>query len=189
MLIASAAGEAPATLDQFPDKPFAISHGAVSDRLPTQQSSLERSVAGRAAIKAGVLGSVVGMVVPVVGLLLAGALAVFFYRRDKGLTPTTRVGSRVGAAAGVVSFAINYLVVIIQIFATHGQQQYIDKVLKMEQSFGFDPSDPAIQASVHFVFTPVGIVLTFLFSMLLAALPAALAGAMAVLFSRPSSRP
>jgi len=45
---------------------------------------MDRGIGARAAIKAGVLGFFLGMLVPFLALVVAGALAVFFYRRDSG---------------------------------------------------------------------------------------------------------
>jgi len=47
-----------------------------------------------------------GMLVPFLALVVAGALAVFFYRRDSGLLLPPALAARIGGAAGVVAVAI-----------------------------------------------------------------------------------
>lgn len=153
-----------------------------------QQSSPDRGIAVRVALKAGVLGVFIGMI-PILGIVLTGSLAAYLYRREKGSAPTTRIGSRVGAAAGVVSFAINSLLIVIRIFALHGQQEYVDAVMKFAQMMGYNPADPKMQASIQSLLTPSGMVLTFFFGMIFVVALAALGGALAAMIFRSPSRP
>jgi MFS family permease len=154
---------------------------------PTHASLLDRGVAVRAALKAGLLGVFIGMI-PVLGIVLTGSLGVFFYRRAKGTAPATRIGARVGAAAGVVSFAINSLMIVVRIFSLHAQQEYIDAVTKVAQAVGYNTADPLIQASIRNLVSPAGLALTFFFGMAFTVLLSALGGALAALLFRPSSR-
>jgi len=80
----------------------------------TTTGTMDRQIATRSALKAGVLGVFIGMI-PFLGIVLTGALAVFFYRRENGLTLPSALGSRLGVR-GVVSFAINALLITIRIF-------------------------------------------------------------------------
>jgi len=158
------------------------------DRSAAVQPGLfDRGVAVRAALKAGVLGFFIGMI-PVLGIVLTGSLAVFFYQRAKAGMPTARIGARVGAAAGVVSFAINSLLLVIRIFLLHGQQQYIDGITKFAQALGYNTADPVIQDTIRNLVSPSGMAVTFLLGMFFTAALAALGGALAVLLFRPSSR-
>ena len=145
---------------------------------------MDRGKAVRAALKAGVLGVFIGMI-PLLGMVLTGALAVFFYRRENRVSPPTALGSRLGGAAGVVAFAINALMVTIRIFIFHAQQEYIDAILKIAQKFGANAADPDIQASIHNLFTPSGLVITFFFGMIFTVVLASVGGALASLFLRP----
>lgn len=151
-------------------------------------SLFDRGVAVRSALKAGVLGVFIGMI-PVLGIVLTGSLGVFFYRRAKQVVPPARIGARVGAAAGVVSFAINSLLIVIRIFSLHAQQEYIDAITKVAQAVGYNTADPVIQASIRNLVSPSGLALTFFFGMLLTVALSALGGALAALLFRPSSRP
>jgi hypothetical protein len=153
-------------------------------RPASSGSAMDRGKAVRAALKAGVLGVFIGMI-PFLGMVLTGALAVFFYRRENGVSPPTALGSRLGGAAGVVAFAINALMITIRIFIFHAQQEYIDAILKITQKFGANAADPDMQASIHNLFTPAGLVITFLFVMIFTVVLASVGGALASLMNRP----
>ncbi len=145
---------------------------------------MDRSVAVHAALKAGVLGVFIGMI-PFLGIVLTGALAVFFYRRENGLALPAALGSRLGGAAGVVAFAINALLISIRIFIFHAGKEYADSILKIAQKFGVNVADPDIQASIHNLFTPSGLAITFFFGMILTVALASVGGALASLLQRP----
>jgi hypothetical protein len=145
---------------------------------------MDRGTVVRAALKAGVLGVFIGMI-PVLGIVLTGALAVYFYRRENGLVLPAALGSRVGAAAGVVSFAINSLLIAIRIFVYHAQQEYIDAILKFSQAFGANVADSDVQAGVRNLFTPSGLAITFVFGMIFTLVLASLGGAAASWFLKP----
>ena len=154
-------------------------------RQASSGSAMDRGKAVRAALKAGVLGVFISIItVPLLGILLAGALAVYFYRRENGFALPAALGSRLGGAAGVVSFAIGALLITIQIFVFHAQQKYIDGILKVAQKFGANAADPEIQASIHNLFTPSGLAITFFFLMIFSVVLASLGGALASLFPR-----
>ncbi len=146
-------------------------------------STMDRGIAVRAALKAGVLGVLIG-IIPFLGIALTGALAVFFYRRESRFVLPAALGSRLGGAAGVVAFAINALLITIRIFVFHAQQEYTDAILKVAQRFGTNVADPDIQANIHNLFTPAGLAITFFFGMILAVALASAGGALASLFLR-----
>jgi hypothetical protein len=146
----------------------------------------DRGMAVRAALKAGVLGVFVG-IIPILGIVLTGTLAVFFYRRESRVVLPARLGARLGGAAGVVAFAINALLITIRVFVFHAQQEYMDAILKVAQKFGSNMADPDIQAGIHNLFTPSGLAITFFFWMMLALVLASLGGALASLLLRPRS--
>jgi len=190
---ASPDGEIAAGLSRAPDQlsPEIAVETRLASSQPRQGSSgsvIDRGKAVRAALKAGVLGVFIGMI-PLLGMVLTGALAVFFYRRENGVSPPTALGSRLGGAAGVVAFAINALMVTIRIFIFHAQQEYIDAILKIAQRFGANVADPAIQASIHNLFTPSGLVITFFFVMIFTVVLASVGGALASLLNRARNTP
>jgi hypothetical protein len=158
------------------------------DRAHTRQGFFDQGAGTRAALKAGVLGIFVGMI-PFLGVVLTGWLAVYFYRREKGLAPAAGIGSRLGGAAGVVAFAINSLLILIRILVFHAQQEYVDNLLKIAQALGYNSADSEIQSAMHSLFTPAGLAMTFFFGMIFSVLLAAAGGALAsvVLGNRPRS--
>lgn len=127
--------------------------------------------------------------IPLLGIVLTGALAVYFYRRESGFTLIAALASRLGGAAGVVAFAINALLLTIRIFVFHAQQEYIDFLTKFAKSAGINAADPEFQAGIHSMLSPSGLALTFFFGMIIAVVFASVGGALAALFLRPGSPP
>jgi hypothetical protein len=171
--------------DQFsPEIPVETRLASSQPRQASSASTMNKGIAVRAAIKAGVLGVFIGMI-PFLGIVLTGALGVFFYRRENGFALPAALGSRLGGAAGVVAFAINALLITIRIFVFHAQQEYFEAILKVAQRFGANAADPDLQASIHNLFTPSGLALTFFFGMIFTVVLASVGGALASLFLRP----
>lgn len=179
-----AAGLNPAPDEFSPEFRVETSLASSQTRQAASGSTMERGIAVRAALKAGLLGFFIGMI-PFLGLVMTGAVAVFFYRRESESTPPVALGSRLGGAAGVVTFAINALLITIRIFVFHAQQEYTDLFLKVAQKFGANAADPEIQASIHNLFTPAGLALTLFFGMIFTVVLASVGGALAALFSGP----
>jgi hypothetical protein len=171
--------------DFSPDIPVETSLASPQMRH-VSRNTLDRSVATHAALKAGVLGVFIG-VIPFLGVVLTGYLAVFFYRRENGFVPVAALASRVGGAAGVVAFAINALLMTVRIFVFHGQQEYIDFLTQVAHKVGADASDPSIQAAFHNLFTPAGLAVSLFFWMIIAVALASVGGALASIFLRPDN--
>lgn len=159
------------------------------ERAPTLEHALfDQSAGTRAAIKAGVVGVLVSWILPCVGVLVTGSLAVYFYRRERGLILPPRMASRLGGAAGLVTFSITFLVFVVLLFGLHGQQAYIDYLLKNVPTMGHNATDPDMQNAAHFAATPVGIALTYLFGAAVSMLLAAAGGALASVAFRHRTR-
>jgi hypothetical protein len=173
----------PAQDDFSPEIPIETKLASSPRGQAAFRSTMDKNVAVRAALKAGVLGVFIGMI-PLLGIVLTGALAVFFYRRENGLTLPAALGARVGGAAGVVAFAINALMITIRIFIFHAGKEYTDSIMKIVQKFGVNVADPDIQASIHNLFTPSGLAITFFFGMVLTLVLASVGGALASLLQR-----
>jgi hypothetical protein len=170
------AGFNPAPDESSPEIP----HAGLSARPGIMTgSTMNRGIAVRAALKAGVLGVFIG-IIPLLGIVLTGALAVVFYRRESGFTLPTALGSRLGGVAGVVVFAINALFILL-IIVFQAQQKCIDAIATMAQRFGANTADPNFQAGIHNLFTPSGLAISFLVAMVFASV----GGALASLFLRP----
>ena len=142
-------------------------------------------IAASAAIKAGVLGFFIGMLIPFVALIVAGALAVFFYRNASGIILRPALGSRLGGAAGVVAIGIQSIFFAIWIFVFHRQKEYIDSVTRFVHSIGADAAIPDVQASVRSLFTPAGLIFSLFFLMMIALVLSSAGGALAAVFLRP----
>jgi hypothetical protein len=161
-----------------------IPQGGHFDRPNLSGSTMDRSIAVRAALKAGVLGVFIG-IIPLLGIALTGALAVYFYRRESRFVLPAALGSRLGGAAGIVAFAISGLLFLIRIFVFHARQEYVDFLKQAAQGAGVSAADPAFQAVFHFLLSPSGVATTFFFGMIFAVALASAGGALASLFLRP----
>jgi len=147
--------------------------------MTVASATMDRGTAVRAALKAGVLGVFLGMI-PLIGIVLTGALAVFLYRRLSGFALPVGLGSRLGSAAGLVVFAINGVITILVILL-HAQQKCIDALIPIAQRLGVNTADPGFQTSIHNVFTLSGLA----FSFFVAVAFGSVGGALASLFLRP----
>jgi hypothetical protein len=181
--IAMPAGEGEAPVGNAASPAVQLPHPADFARtFPLQPSSPEQRIAVRAALKAGVLGVFLGMI-PILGIVLTGSLAVYFYRREKGIAPPTAIGARLGGAAGVVVSAVNALAALM-VIALHAQQECIDGLTRVALKFGINTSTPEFQAGIRGLFTPSGLISSFIMTLVLAALGGVLAAAV----FRPPSR-
>jgi len=141
--------------------------------------ALDSRIAVRAALKAGLLGILIGAI-PLIGVPLTGALAVFFYRRKSRSIIPAALGARLGGAAGLVVFAIGALLAVA-IIGLHAQQQCIDMMLNTFQKLGANTADPQLRASIHQVFTLSGQAIAFFVTVV----PASIGGVLASFFLRP----
>jgi hypothetical protein len=135
--------------------------------------AMDSRVAARSAISAGLLGVFIG-VIPILGIVLTGALAVYFYRRKSGFVLPAGLGSRLGGAAGVVAFSVNALF-IVAVILLHDQKQFLDLMISTFQRFGLNTTDPSIQAGLQSLFTFPTLVMSFFFAVLFGSIGGALA--------------
>lgn len=170
--------------DQLPYDTSVETRLASPDARHAVPGTMDRAIAARSAIKAGVLGFFLGMFLPFIAVVLAGALAVYFYRRESGVVPLTAIGSRLGGAAGVVATAIQSIYFVVWIFAFHRQKEYIDSMTRVLHSAGADSWIPYMQDSVRVLFTPGGLAFTLIFVMIFALALSAVGGALASLWMR-----
>jgi hypothetical protein len=171
--ITAGAGEIAAPANDAADA--AVRHPETGDfggSLPTHSGVFDQRAAMRSALKAGALGTFLGMI-PVLGIVLTGSLSVYFYRRKTGYYPPTGIGVRLGAAAGLVLFALNS-VLIIPIILLHAQKECIDSLVQVAQKFGIDTTSPQFQASVRDLFTPAGLAKSLVVALILTSVGGAL---------------
>jgi len=168
--------------DEFPAETVPTTRSArpsMIDPSTMTGSAMNRGIAARSALKAGVLGVFIG-IIPLLGIVLTGALAVYFYRRKSKFVLPPALGARLGGAAGVVVFAVNALFALLTILF-HAQQEYIDDLQKIAQRYGINTDTPQFQASMHSLFTPRGLASFFILALVLASI----GGALASRFLRP----
>jgi preprotein translocase subunit SecY len=154
-----------------------------SNRPPIAAGAMDSRAAVRAALKAGALGLILA-IIPLLGTVLTGALAVFFYRRKTGSAVPAAIGARLGGAAGLVIFAINAFFVI-PVIVLHAQQECVDSIVLVAQKYGINTNTPQFQASIHDIFTPTGLAGFFIFAVLMASI----GGALASLILKPPRPP
>jgi hypothetical protein len=177
------AGEVAEPANEAADASIRGSQSANFDQSPGTQSGLfDRRAAMRSALKAGAIGTFIGMI-PVLGIVLTGVLSVYFYRRRTGSYPPSAIGARLGAASGVVLFALN-AIFVIPIIAFHLQQESIEAATNLLQKLGMDKAIPQFQAVISEQFTPAGLVRTLIVALLLSAIGGALG---ALIMRRPRS--
>lgn len=144
------------------------------DRPVTAQDLLfDRGAAARAAFKAGLLGVFVGMI-PFLGILLTGSLAVYFYRREKRVVAAPMAATCLGGAAGAVVSGIN-AVFTVAVIVLHAQQRCIDGLVEVSEKFGISTTTPQFQAAVRELFTPAGLISSFVITLVFASVGGALA--------------
>jgi hypothetical protein len=158
--------------------------GIFTARPSVLVAGLDRRIAVRAAIQAGLLGLIIS-IIPFLGIVLTGALAVVLYRRAGGPALSAGAASRLGAAAGTVSFAISSFFMVVRIVVFHAQQEYQDVMVKVAQAFGLDPKGPDVQEMIHMLMTPTGLALTLFFSFIIGIALSAIGGAVAASLARP----
>ncbi len=147
--------------------------GSFSAEGPESGSVSDSGIAVRSAMKAGLLGVIIG-IIPFLGILLTGALAVFFYRRKKRSDVPAALGARLGGGAGFVVFAVNALFTI-PIIVFHAQQQCVDSVVQVAQKYGIDTTAPQFQTNIRSIFTASGLATFFIFAVALSSFGGVLA--------------
>jgi hypothetical protein len=178
----AAAGEIAAPASDVADAPLRDPQATDFGHSARTQSGLfDRRAAMRSALKAGAIGTFIS-IIPVLGIVLTGSLSVYFYRRTTGSFPPAATGARLGAAAGVVLFALN-AVFIIPIIALHHQQQFLDAVTDSLQKLGMSGLSTQFQAAIGEL-TPAGLVRFFIAALVLTSLGGALG---ALIMRRPRS--
>ena len=147
--------------------------GSLSTEGHESGTALDSGIAVRSALKAGLLGVIIG-IIPFLGILLTGALAVFFYRRKRRSDVPAALGARLGGGAGFVVFAVNALFTI-PIIVFHAQQQCVDSVVQVAQKYGIDTTAPQFQTNIRSIFTASGLATFFIFAVALSSFGGVLA--------------
>ena len=136
--------------------------------------------------KAGLIGVLLG-VIPFLGSVLTGMLAVWFYRRAGGQPLNGRRGARLGSAAATVAFAISASYLVVQVFVFHAQAASEEAMTRLMAALGANLSDPEVQAAIHRLFTPSGLVSSLVLTLVVSVALGAFGGLLAAI-SRPRRR-
>jgi MFS family permease len=167
--MAASAGEGAAPTNDAADPPIRDPQANDLAHSPGRQSGLiDQRAAMRSALKAGAIGTFIGMI-PVLGIVLTGSLSVYFYRRKTGSCLSAGAGARLGAAAGLVLFALNALFVI-PIIAFHRQQESIDAVMNLLHNLGMSAAIPQFQSLIADQLTPSGLARSLIFALVFASI-------------------
>jgi hypothetical protein len=123
----------------------------------------------RASIYAGAIGSLL-CTLPigfVIGVPLAGILAVRFYRKG-GLAPNVppKQGFRLGALSGLVAFGMLVLVRTVSIAAFGGGGEFRNRMVEMVRQYQAANPDPQAQQVFQFFLTQQGMVVMILSGLL-----------------------
>lgn len=170
--------EGPVSKVSVPDTQ--ISFPAPSPTLPRTQASTILAI-----IKAGIVGVFLGMI-PLLGSVLTGMLAVWLYRRAGG-HPTARPATRMGSLAAALALSISAVLTVIQVFVFHARQQSEEALVRLMTALGGNVSDPDFQANIHRLFTPSGLLMSFVVGLLFTLVLGGFGGYIASV-SRPRSR-
>jgi len=178
---------APEPAEDISSRAIEVAETTPVESVPPWQPSVdERRVARASVIKAGILGVLLGMI-PLLGSVLTGVIAVWFYRRSGGPARGAKLGARVGALAAGLAFTISGMLTVVQVFVLHAQQQSEEAMIKLLEALGANPADPDVQASLHRLFTPEGMVISIVIGLAVAVVLGAFGGAVAA-ESRPRTR-
>lgn len=171
-----------------PESPVPAASVPDTQLLPSPEHSgppAAETAAVWAVIKAGIAGVFLGMI-PLLGSVLTGMLAVWLYRRAGG-HPTARPAARMGALAAALALSISAFLTVIQVFVFHARQQSEEALVRLFTALGVNMSDPELQANIHSLFTPSGLMRSFIIALLITLALGGLGGFI-VSVSRPRSR-
>lgn len=93
------------------------------------------------------------------GLLLAGFLSVYFYRRRNPFVHLTlKLGARLGAISGVLGFLITAIAAATAMSVLHSAGEIHALLLKPVQQYVSGSSDPQMQQVLEFYASPQGFI-------------------------------
>jgi hypothetical protein len=122
--------------------------------LPVRWSPALRSCVFAAAVAIGL--TILGLS-PFVGALVAGFLAVVFFRR-RGLGATIRsgAGARIGALSGLLFFGVSAILQLLAVAVLHKSPELRGEMLAKAQQAAARYPGPEVQSFIDFVNSPGG---------------------------------
>lgn len=152
-----------------------------------RKPALNRKIAVRAALLAGILGLIISALIPFLGFVLTGALAFAFYRWFGGAALAAGLAARLGAAAATVNCAIFSFLLVATVVTSRAQthDQLLQRMQATARAMGADLSPAEIEQTVRLVLSPPGLTLTILFYFVVTLALAAIGGAIAAQIGKP----
>jgi predicted nucleic acid-binding Zn-ribbon protein len=151
-------------------------------RLPFT-SAIEWNRALRSCAIAALIAAIVmalGLMVPLLAVLGASLLAVNLYHRSNpAWIVNARSGAKLGAACGVVFFAIATILESIAVALLHTEDQVREKLMEALQQAAARSNDPQVQAAFEQFKTPQGIALMLVLGAVVLFLISTAAGSLA----------
>jgi len=133
--------------------------------VPMQWDQAAQPCAIAALIAA--LGMVFQLIVPVIAALGAGFLAVALYRRRNPEIPIhARTGARLGAICGFFCFGITSILATLRVAILHEGGKIRATLLDVVQQQSARYNDPQFQATLDFFRSSAGLLVMFVFSLL-----------------------
>ena len=114
------------------------------------------------------LGMVFQLIVPVIAAIGAGFLAVALYRRrNPEIAIHARTGARLGAICGFFCFGMTAILAALRVAILHEGGKIRGTLLEVIQQQSLRYPDPQLQPTLDFFRSPPGLLLMFVFSLIM----------------------
>lgn len=115
------------------------------------------------------LSMVLQLIVPVIAAIGAGFLAVALYRRrNPDIAIHARTGARLGAICGFFCFGMTAILAALRVAILHEGGKIRATLLDVIQQQSLRYPDPQLQTTLDFFRSPPGLLLMFVFSLIMA---------------------
>jgi hypothetical protein len=150
-------------------------------------SSLSGGFVWPAAIRACAIAALIaasvmtlGLMIPLLAVLGAGALAVNLYHwQNRGWGVDVRSGAKLGALCGVLFYGISAIFETLAMAVFHTGGQIRQKMIEALQQAASRTNDPQVQAAFDTLKTPQGVALMLVFGLVFLFLVSVAAGSVA----------
>ncbi len=149
----------------------------------THTSQPEIGFHDRTAVRIGLLVAALALLLgsfpaapwlPLLGMLVGGAVSVYWYNRRTGRSLSVRGGMRMGWMTGVFGFLISMALMTVTLALASGQGDALQRALREQAGF----SEEMIQRALEILRNPADLLLSLLVGFLTFSLTAALGGAL-----------
>ncbi len=149
----------------------------------TQEAQPEIGFHDRTAVRIGFLVAALALLLgsfpiapwlPLLGMLVGGAVSVYWYNRRTGRCLSVRAGMRMGWMTGVFGFLLSMVLMTLALALAAGQGEALQRALREQAGF----SEEMIQRASEVLRSPAELLLSLLMGFLTFSLTAALGGAL-----------